>query len=151
MKKIILVLILSLSFTFSYANEISKINKNEVVKIFKQNGFNSKSEGNYIFLNKRKGKINKKVTIFLLDGKIYSIDLISNNFYVSPDKLLMKENLRNMIDLLITQIKSKELNLLITKSFDNLEKENFGIVESDNTIIRTTNLKTEKSLSIGQD
>lgn len=151
MKKIILVLTLIFSFTLSYGNEISKIDKTGIIKIFKQNGFSSKSEGDYIFLRKRKGKVEEKVTVFLFEDKVYSIDLISNHFHVSPNKLLMEKNLKDMINLLKTQIKSNEFNSLITKAFNDIEKESFGIVESDSGIIRTTNLKTEKSLSIGQD
>jgi len=157
MKKFLLLLFILLNM-ITYSEEISKISENNLIAAFKNKGFKVKIDEDYIFLKKKyytasqTSICEQRVDIFIHNHRVFSIDLISRNIRNSVTEETLRNNLKDMVKILKKEIVSKSFKTNIEKAFENVDSENFGLIESEEGIIRTTSLSNaEKSLNISID
>lgn len=151
MKKIIVLMMVVFIFSFGFSNEISKIDEGNIIRAYTYDGFEYEQDGDYINFKKRIGKYEQRVNVFIHNGKVYSIHLTSSHYHLRPNIDKINSELSSMIQILKSITKSKDLNKLIDSGYKNIKNKPFGIIESKNGIVRTTDLDTEMGLSIESD
>lgn len=150
MKKLILVLmILFSSLSFSKDLELKGVNVKKIEQVLLSQGFYSKRDGEYIFLKKREAKFEQRVTIFLLNEKPCSIEIVSAHFNVNPDKEEISEKLKYSVRQVNKGIENSEISTELKKASENLEKNN--LIEKSEFIIRTFDFGGEESIKISID
>ncbi|MGL4803986.1 MAG: hypothetical protein ACRC15_02310 [Cetobacterium sp.] len=150
MKKIFIMFLLSFSFTFS--SKFENFNLNLLKKELLMNAYDCNEDGDYLFFKKRVGKYEEKITVFLVNGNVYSIDMISTHFFSPPNKKKITANLNEEFEWIKSSFNDSKLVAKINEVLKNIDKyEQMDLVEFGDYYIRITNFDTEQSIKISLD
>jgi hypothetical protein len=150
MKRLILVLMVLFSLSiFARDFELKGVNVKKIEQVLLSQGFNSKRDGEYIFLKKREAKFEQRVTIFLLNEKPCSIEVTSAHFNINPDEEEVSEKLKYSIRQVNKGIENSEISTELKKASENLDEN--GLIEKDDFIIRAFDFGGEKSVKVSID
>lgn len=168
MKKIfILFFALLLSITsLSKVTYLEGINVPKIIQKFQENGYTyiETNNGTYISLEKDSHNFRRGVKILRKDSKLpYAIHIKSSHNFYEPNCKKVKENLKEVANLLCENISNKEIVLKIKELSENIEVEDpydpnldgkeqanlyNTVIETKNYEIISSNFGSEKQISI---
>lgn len=108
--------------------------------------------GDYLFFNASQGKYKQRVTLYIPQKEILSLEIVSSHFTSQPDKEFINDNLKKIFKIIKPSLKNKNLSTKIDTILNKINKtDNFDLFEEKDYYIRTTNLEKEESIRITLD
>ena len=167
MKKLFILFFSLIIFSFSFAEAIylEGVDTQRIKNILLNDGFKLKEMDDYYFFEKRNGKFEQRVDIYFSDKRPYDINIVSYHFHVKPEQAVIKKELDKITQKISNEIENKLLKDKMIKvldempattpkirpgNMDDLEKVN-KYYEVGDYSIRTSNMETEKSITISCD
>lgn len=167
MKKLFILFfsLIIFSFSFAKASYLEGVDTQKIKNILLNDGFKLKEMEDYYFFEKRNGKFEQRVEVYFIDKKPYDINIVSCHFHKTPEQIIVKKELDRTIQKISNEIKNKLLKDKMIKvlnempaispkirpgNMDDLKKIN-KYYEVGDYSIRTSNMETEKSITLSCD
>lgn len=148
MKRLFIFVFLLLG-VLSFSNPLKNVNLSLLEKELLRKDYSIEKTDGYLFFNLANGKYKQNITIYISNGEIQRLSLISSHFNLKPNKNIMGDNLNKMFEIIKPSLENKNLIDKIENVLKNINNtSSFGLIEEKDYMIRTTNLDNEKSVSI---